>query len=106
MHVVRLLGPITPHICEELWAALGGQVPLYDAGWPVVDEAARKKSQVTLVVQINGKLRARIELQPGATKDQALEQALSNDNVNRYVDGNTVRKVIHVPDRLLNIVVG
>ena len=56
--VVRLLGPIAPHIGEELWAALGGEGPLYRAPWPGVDESARVRSQVTLVVQINGKLRA------------------------------------------------
>ena len=65
-----------------------------------------KRLQVTLVVQINGKLRARLELEPGATKDQALEQALAIENVQRHMDGKEVRKVIHIPDRLLNIVVG
>ena len=70
------------------------------------DEAARARLQVTLVVQINGKLRARLELEPGASKDQALEQALAIENVQRHMDGKEVRKVIHIPDRLLNIVVG
>jgi leucyl-tRNA synthetase len=105
LNIVRLLAPITPHICEELWASLGGDGPLYDAAWPVADESARLRTRVTLVVQVNGKLRARLELEPGATQEQALEQALAIDNVKRHVDGNTVRKVIHVPDRLLNIVV-
>jgi len=105
INIVRLLAPITPHICTELWTALGGKGPLVDAAWPVADESARLRTQVTLVVQVNGKLRARLELEPGATKEQALELALAIDNVKRHVDGNTVRKVIHVPDRLLNIVV-
>ncbi|MBT8058918.1 MAG: hypothetical protein KJO33_04930, partial [Gammaproteobacteria bacterium] len=64
------------------------------------------RSRVTLVVQINGKLRARLELAPGAGKDEAVEQAMAVENVQRHVDGKTVRKVIHIPDRLLNIVVG
>jgi len=106
LHIVRLLAPITPHICEELWTSLGGEGPLYDAAWPDADEAARERTQITLVVQVNGKLRARLELEPGASKEEALEQALEIENVKRHVDGNTVRKVIHVPDRLLNIVVG
>ena len=105
MAVVRLLAPITPHISEELWSALGGDGPVYRAPWPEVDEAAREKTQVTLVVQINGKLRARVELAPGASKDEALEAAMSTDNVQRHTEGKTVRKVIHVPDRLLNVVV-
>jgi leucyl-tRNA synthetase len=106
IHIVRLLAPVTPHICEELWTALDGEGPLYEAAWPAADESARLRTRVTLVVQINGKLRARLELEPGATREQALEQALAMDNVKRHLDGNTVRKVIHVPDRLLNIVVG
>jgi len=105
LNIVRLLAPITPHICEELWAALGGEGPLYEAAWPVADESARLRTRVTLVVQVNGKLRARLELEPGATQEQALAEAMAIDNVKRHVDGNTVRKVIHVPDRLLNIVV-
>jgi leucyl-tRNA synthetase len=104
--IVRLLAPITPHICEELWAALGGGGPLYAAAWPEVDESARERSQVTLVVQVNGKLRARLELEPGATREQALQSAMAIENVQRHLGGKAVRKVIHVPDRLLNIVVG
>jgi leucyl-tRNA synthetase len=104
--IVRLLGPITPHICEALWDALGGSGPLYRAQWPQADESARERRQVTLVVQVNGKLRARLELEPGATQERALEQALRIDNVQRHLEGKAVRKVIHVPDRLLNIVVG
>jgi len=104
--IVRLLGPVTPHICEELWATLGGEGPLYKAAWPQPDESARERLQVTLVVQVNGKLRARLELEPGASQEQALEEALTIDNVQRHLEGKAIRKVIHVPDRLLNIVVG
>jgi leucyl-tRNA synthetase len=104
--IVRLLAPIAPHATEELWTALGGEGSVYRAGWPAADESARVKTQVTLVVQINGKLRAKLELAPGASKEDALEQALAIENVQRHTDGKQVRKVIHVPDRLLNIVVG
>ena len=104
--IVRLLGPITPHICEELWTALGGRGPLYCAEWPRVDESARERMQVTLVVQVNGKLRARIELEPGLAQEAALEQAMAIENIQRHLEGKQIRKVIHIPDRLLNIVVG
>ena len=104
--IVRMLAPITPHVCEELWAELEGSGPLCRAEWPAVDEAARERHQVTLVVQVNGKLRARLELEPGAPQETALQLALTLDNVRRHIDGKAVRKVIHVPDRLLNIVVG
>jgi len=103
--IVRMLAPITPHICEALWAELGGEGLVCRAAWPEPDQAARVRVQVTLVVQVNGKLRARLELEPGASREKALEQALAVDNVRRHMDGKTVRKVIHVPDRLLNIVV-
>jgi len=104
--IVRLLGPITPHICEELWEALGGSGPLCLAPWPQADESARQRTQITLVVQINGKLRARLELEPGVDKDAVFEQAVAIENVIRHMEGKQVRKVIHIPDRLLNIVVG
>jgi leucyl-tRNA synthetase len=104
--IVRLLGPITPHICEVLWEALGGSGPLYRAAWPQADESARVRIQVTLVVQINGKLRARMELEPGVDKEAVFEQAIAIENVSRHMQGKQVRKVIHIPDRLLNIVVG
>mgnify|MGYP000541337030 CR=1 FL=1 len=74
--------------------------------WPEVDKSARVRDMVTLVVQVNGKLRAKLELPPGADRDTALEQALAVENIQRHVGEKTVRKVIHVPDRLLNLVVG
>ncbi len=104
--IVRLLAPITPHICETLWTELGGDGPVYRAPWPRADEDARQRQRVTLVVQVNGKLRARVELEPGASQEQAMEQALAEENVQRHLEDKSIRKVIHVPDRLLNIVVG
>ena len=101
-----VLPSITPHIGEALWAELGGSGPVYSADWPVADDAARERQQVTLVVQVNGKLRARIELEPGAAEEQALETALAVENVQRHLGDKTIRKVIHIPDRLLNIVIG
>ena len=85
---------------------LGGEGPLYCAPWPQADESARERQRVTLVIQVNGKLRGRLELAPGADKEQALEQAIAIENVQRHLEDKEVRKVIHIPDRLLNIVVG
>ncbi len=104
--IVRLLAPFTPHISEALWEELGYASSLAEAEWPAVDESARVKTSVELVVQVNGKLRARISVDPGCAQAPALEQALAEANVQRFVEGKQVRKVIHVPDRLLNIVVG
>lgn len=104
--IVRLLNPIAPHICEALWTALGQSGPAYSARWPEVDESARVRKQVTVVVQVNGKVRARLELEPGTGQESAMALAISDANVQRHMDGKAVRKVVHVPDRLLNIVVG
>jgi leucyl-tRNA synthetase len=103
--IVRLLNPIIPHACEALWVALGENTPLYSAAWPEADENAREKLQIELVIQVNGKVRGRLETSPGIGKEEAVEQALKLENIQRHVEGGTVRKVILVPDRLLNIVV-
>jgi leucyl-tRNA synthetase len=102
--IVRLLAPMTPHICEALWAALGETTPLTSTAWPVADESARERSSLMLVIQVNGKVRARIEVAPGCDRDSAAEAALGEANVQRHIEGKTIRKIIHVPDRLLNIV--
>jgi leucyl-tRNA synthetase len=104
--IVALLAPVTPHICQELWAQLGHAEPVHLAPWPEADEQARVRQMVEVVVQVNGKVRGRLALPPGCDRDQALEMALQEANVQRHVGEKQVRKVIHVPDRLLNLVVG
>jgi leucyl-tRNA synthetase len=104
--VVRLIWPFTPHISEALWAALDQQGEVSAAGWPKADAAARVRERLTLVIQVNGKLRARLEAEPGLSRDDAVAHAMALENVQRHVEGKDIRKVIHVPDRLVNIVVG
>ena len=104
--VVRLMTPITPHICETLWQMMGETGSVVSARWPEADETARVRDQITLVVQVNGKLRARIALAPGCDQEQAMAGAMADENVTRHIDGKTIRKVIYISDRLLNIVVG
>ncbi len=104
--IVRLLAPITPHVCEALWELLGETGSVVVTPWPLAEDTARVRDQVTLVVQVNGKLRGRVELEPGADQEQALAVAMAEQNVTRHMQGKDVRKVIHIPDRLLNIVVG
>ncbi|GEN22420.1 leucine--tRNA ligase [Halomonas cupida] len=101
---VLLLAPITPHACHALWQELGHDEPVIDAEWPQVDESALKRDSVEVVVQVNGKLRARIEVPADADKAAIETQAMAEDNVQRHVDGKTVRKVIVVPGKLVNIV--
>jgi leucyl-tRNA synthetase len=99
--ILRLLAPITPHVCEALWETLGETLPLT---WPQVDESARERTTVHIVIQINGKVRARIELPADSAESDVYEAALAEANVQRHLEGKTTRKVIHVPGRLLNIV--
>jgi leucyl-tRNA synthetase len=101
-----VLSPIAPHVTHECWGALGHETPVIDAGWPAVDDAALARESVEIVVQVNGKLRARVEVPAGADQETVHAAAVAEDNVARFVDGRTVRKVVHVPDKLLNIVVG
>ena len=103
--VVRLMAPITPHICETLWEMLGETDCVVNTAWPEVDESARVRDQITLVVQVNGKLRGRIELSPDSDEEQAVAAAAAEANVQRHLEGKQVRKVIYIPNRLLNIVV-
>ncbi|CAM3305802.1 leucine--tRNA ligase [Halomonas lysinitropha] len=103
---VLLLAPITPHACHTLWQALGHDEPAIDARWPQVDESALARDTIELVVQVNGKLRARIEAEASAEKADIETQALAAENVQRHLDGKTVYKVIVVPGKLVNIVAG
>jgi leucyl-tRNA synthetase len=101
---VLLLAPIVPHICQSLWESLGNDTELLDVSWPVHDESALVSDQVTVVVQINGKLRARMEIATDTDGEAVKVQALADENVKRFLDDKTVRKVIYVPGKLVNIV--
>ncbi|MDT8449601.1 MAG: leucine--tRNA ligase, partial [Wenzhouxiangellaceae bacterium] len=103
--LVRLIAPITPHIAQALWKRLGHDEDILEAGWPEVDEAALVRNKVTVIVQVNGKVRGRIEAEAGSDRAALEKSALEEDNVRRHVAGKDVRKVIVVPDKLVNIVV-
>ncbi|MCB8890316.1 leucine--tRNA ligase [Vreelandella malpeensis] len=102
---VLILAPITPHIAHALWQQLGHSEPAIEATWPAVDETALTRESLELVVQVNGKLRARLEVPAQADKASIEQLAMENDNVQRHLEGKTVRKVIVVPGKLVNIVV-
>ncbi len=103
---VLMLSPIVPHICQELWSALGHNESIVSHDWPIFDEAALVKESVELIVQVNGKLRGKISVAANASDDSIREAALTESNVQKHVEGKTVRKIIIVPGRLVNIVVG
>ena len=101
---VRVLSPIVPHICHQLWQALGHSEPVVDASWPVADESAMVRSEIEVVLQVNGKVRAKATVPADISKPDLEKLALENENVQRFVEGNTVRKVIVVPGKLVNVV--
>lgn len=99
-----MLAPIVPHVMHSIWKSLGHDEAVMDAGWPQVDESALQKDDITMVVQVNGKVRAKLEVPAGMAKDEVEKLALEQENVTRFTDGKTIRKVIVVPGKLVNIV--
>ncbi len=104
--VVLMLNPIVPHICHKLWQELGHDSNIITAPWPKCDESALVRDTLELVVQVNGKLRGKISVAADASKDAIEAIALEDEKVMSHIEGKTVRKVIVVPGRLVNIVVG
>ncbi|NDY43053.1 leucine--tRNA ligase [Dissulfurirhabdus thermomarina] len=102
--VLLLLSPMVPHITAELWERLGHEGGLERAPWPEADEAALAADEVAIVVQVNGKVRGRIRAAAGADRAEVEAAALAEPNVRRHVEGKSVRKVVYVPGRLVNIV--
>ncbi len=100
----QVISPMMPHLAEECWAELGNQTLLADQPWPKADESLLQEDTISIAVQINGKRRAEITIAKNAEKSEVEEQALRLDNVVRNLDGLTIRKVIVVPNRIVNIV--
>ncbi|MBC7191304.1 leucine--tRNA ligase [Marinobacter sp.] len=101
---VLMLSPIVPHICHDLWKALGHDTPVVDAPWPEADEKAMVRSEIEVVFQVNGKVRAKASVPADADKAALEKLALENENVSRFTEDKTVRKVIVVPGKLVNVV--
>ena len=103
--VVGLLAPMVPHVCQALWEALGHAGFVMDAPWPVADPAALERQTLALVVQVNGKLRGQIQVPVDADREAIGQAALAEPNVQRFLEGASVRKLIVVPGKLVNVVV-
>jgi leucyl-tRNA synthetase len=105
--MVPLVAPFAPHLAEELWQLLGHDGSIFEGNnWPSYDPAKTVADTVEFIVQVNGRVRSRMPLPRGISEADAQATALADDNVRKFVDGDQVRKVIFVPDRLINLVVG
>jgi leucyl-tRNA synthetase len=103
-NMILMLSPIVPHIAQALWEDLGEAGLVVDASWPEVDETALVQDSFELVVQVNGKVRAKMTVAADADPEGIKQQASEIDNVQKFIDGKTIRKIILVPKRLVNIV--
>jgi len=103
--LLKMMAPITPHIAEELWARLGKPYSIHQQPWPDYDAEAAKEAEITLVVQVNGKVRDRLQVSADISEDRARALALASETVQRFMDGKPPQKVVYVPGRLVNIVV-
>ncbi|MFI4954346.1 MAG: leucine--tRNA ligase [Gammaproteobacteria bacterium] len=104
--VVLLLSPITPHICHSMWKALGNSDAIIHADWPQVDPAALKTDTINWIVQVNGKLRAQFSLPADAAKAEIEKTAYEHENVQKFIEGKELKKIVVVPGKLVNLVVG
>jgi leucyl-tRNA synthetase len=102
--LLQLLAPFAPHVTEELWERLGGSGSIFDAGWPAFDPELAAEDLVTIAVQVNGKLRGTLQVAKETTQEAALEAAMADASIAKFVTG-TPRKIVFVPGRLLNLVV-
>jgi leucyl-tRNA synthetase len=102
--LVRILAPLAPHIAEELWERLGHEPSISAAAWPEYDEALARQQTVTLVVQVNGRVRDRIEVAPDISEAAARDLALASERVRSHFDGGEPKRIIVRPPNLVNVV--
>jgi len=102
---IKMLAPVAPHITEEMWTELGKPYSIHQQPWPKVDEEAAKEDEITLVVQVNGKVRDRITVPADVNEETAKKTALSSEAILKTLEGKTPRQVIYVKGRLVNIVI-
>jgi leucyl-tRNA synthetase len=103
--LIVMLAPLAPHFAEECWERLGHRESVFAARWPAFDAELARAPEVELVVQVNGKVRARITVPAGTREAEVVARARAEPSVRKFLDGKEIRKVVFVPDRLVNLVV-
>jgi leucyl-tRNA synthetase len=104
-NMVLMLSPIIPHLSHQLWKELGHEDIILDAVWPQLDETALVQDSIEMVIQVNGKLRAKIQISADADKVSCESMAVGNEQVKKFIGDQPIRKVIVVPKKLVNIVI-
>ncbi|MGL5960597.1 MAG: leucine--tRNA ligase [Cetobacterium sp.] len=105
VNVVIMLSPFTPHFCDELWEEMGNKGMIFSESWPIHNEELTIADEISIAVQVNGKLRGTLEVERTISKDEVQEKALDIENVKKFIEGKTVVKVIVVPGKIVNIVI-
>jgi len=103
--LVKMLHPFAPHVTEEIGESFGEKGLVVTSPWPVADPERMREEVMTIVVQVNGKLRGQVEVSPAASEDAVIAAAKSNEKVAHHLEGKSIAKTIYVPGRLLNLVV-
>lgn len=104
-NLILILSPFTPHICEDMWENTGHKSTVYLEKWPTYDEAALVKDSIEIVIQLNGKVKDKIEVANGLSKEQLEEAVMGNEKMKTLLEGKEVIKIVAVPNKLFNVVV-
>jgi leucyl-tRNA synthetase len=105
-NLLLLLAPTAPHLAEELWTETGHAYSVHNQPWPKWDEGLAKEEEVTMVIQVNGKLRDKVTVPVSITEAEARELALNQEKIKAYIDEKKVSRIIYIPQKLVNIVIG
>jgi len=103
-NLIKILAPMAPHICEELWQKLGHKNSIFKEKWPKWNEELAKEERITLIIQVNGKVRDKVEVEASISKEEAEELAKKSEKVKKWIEGKEIKKVIFVKDKLINFV--
>ena len=104
--VLQLLAPFAPHVTEELWHQLGHTTSIHLESWPIFDKHINESESAIISIQVDGKMRGTISVNKSDTQEEILKLAMSSDKIAKFLDAKKIKKVIHVPSRVLSIVTG